>query len=137
MARAYLDSCILIYLLQGPPGLAAAIQDVLRPEAGEAVSLCISDLVRLECWVGPLKLGDKDLLHQFDDLFRSRDLESLPLHAEVFDLAAELRAHHGTKTPDAIHLTAAILGECEEFWTNDLRLQAPAAQGKIRLRVIP
>jgi predicted nucleic acid-binding protein len=134
MARAYLDSCILIYLLQGPRELAATIQGALRPEEEEAVSACTSDLVRLECRVGPLRQKDDDLLHQFDDLFQSGTLESLPLHAEVFDLATELRARYGTKTPDAIHLAAAILGECHEFWTNDSRLKA-ATRDRIALRV--
>ena len=134
MARAYLDSCILIYLLQGPKELAAAIQSALRPEKAEAVSTYTSDLVRLECRVGPLKQKDDDLLRQFDDLFGSGTLESLPLQTEVFDLATELRARYGTKTPDAIHLAAALLGECDEFWTNDSRLKA-ATRDRIALRV--
>jgi hypothetical protein len=35
-----------------------------------------------------------------------------------------------------IPLAAAILGGCDEFWSNDLRLTA-AAEGRIALRVLP
>lgn len=55
----------------------------------------------------------------------------VPLNKAVFDLATELRAQHGLKTPDALHLAAAISAGCDEFWTNDLRL-TQAAQGRIR-----
>jgi predicted nucleic acid-binding protein len=33
-----------------------------------------------------------------------------------------IRAHYGFKTPDAIHLAAAVVAGCEVFLTNDHRL---------------
>jgi predicted nucleic acid-binding protein len=45
----------------------------------------------------------------------------------TFDLATELRARHGLKVPDALHLAAAIEGGCDEFWTNDTRLDKAAS----------
>jgi len=53
------------------------------------------------------------------------------LDAQVFDLATELRARQGLKTPDALHLAAALHTGCDEFWTNDERL-VRAASGRIR-----
>ncbi len=58
----------------------------------------------------------------------------LPMTSAVFDLAAELRAHHGLKTPDALHLATAVVGGCEEIWTNDRRLAKATEE---RLRVVP
>ena len=46
----------------------------------------------------------------------------VPLDARAFDLATELRAQYRLKTPDALHLAAAISSECDEFWSNDDRL---------------
>ena len=135
MARVYLDSCVVIYLIQGPEGLSRTILKALRsPEGGPPISL-ISDLTRLECRVLPLRQGNHELLQQFDDFFASADLTKLPITTETFDLATELRAVHGVKTSDALHLAAAILGECQEFWTNDLRLTA-SAQNRIKVRAI-
>jgi predicted nucleic acid-binding protein len=68
-----------------------------------------SDLTRLECRVWPIREGDDELLRQFDDFFASEDLTRIPITAETFDLATDLRGLHGTKTPDALHLAAAIL----------------------------
>ena len=36
------------------------------------------------------------------------------------------RVQHGLKTPDALHLAAALHHGCTEFWTNDDRLRAAA-----------
>jgi predicted nucleic acid-binding protein len=135
MARVYLDSCIVIYLIQGHESLRREILSALRP-AQEPLTACVSDLTRLECRVGPMREDDGDLLRQFDDFFASRDLENLPIDVSVFDLATSLRASHGTKTPDALHLATAVIGGCAEFWTNDGRLRA-AAEGRIGLRVLP
>jgi predicted nucleic acid-binding protein len=134
MARVYLDACIIIYLIQGPQELSAAILQALRPREGELSTVFVSDLTRLECRVRPIREGDDELLRQFDDFFASEDLTRISITTETFDLATELRGLHGAKTPDALHLAAAILGGCEEFWTNDHRL-SKAARNRIELKV--
>src|SRR5262245_44142924 len=81
--------------------------------------LAISDLTRLECQVGPLLSGNTVLLSQFTTFFQSPDVRVLPLTAAVCDRAAALRAKSRFKTPDAIHLAAAIEHGCGRFLTND------------------
>lgn len=135
MARVYLDSCVVIYLIQGPESLSRAVRGALQPDDDDSPVLCISDLARLECRVWPIRLDDEELLAQFDGFFSSQDVERLAIQTDTFDLATELRARHGTKTPDALHLATAILGRCDEFWTNDHRLTT-ATTGRIALRVI-
>ena len=46
----------------------------------------------------------------------------MALTREVIDRATELRARHGVRTPDALHLAAAVASGCDVFLTNDLRL---------------
>ena len=51
------------------------------------------------------------------------------MESEVLREGAQLRADFSSlKTPDAIHLAAALHYQCDEFWTNDNRLNpvAPA-----------
>jgi predicted nucleic acid-binding protein len=134
MARAYLDSCVVIYLIQGPEDLSQRVRGALQPAEAAVPATCVSELTRLECRVWPIREADEPLLGKFDEFFASQDVERIALETEVFDLATELRAHHGTKTPDALHLAAAILGGCQEFWTNDHRLSAAAA-GKVELKI--
>jgi predicted nucleic acid-binding protein len=136
-ARIYLDSCILIYALEGEPKLRRAVHSKIELAVAEAeADFCVSDLTRLECRVGPLRQGDDDLLALYDALFASSAVEQLTIAPATFELATELRADHGLKTPDAIHLAAAIMGGCGAFWTNDHQLMT-AAKDRIELEVVP
>ncbi len=136
MPRVFLDSCIVIYLIQAPDPVRDAIRQALRPPGETAPQACVSALTRLECRVWPWREGATDLLAQFDDFFASRDLRRARLSAAVFDLATELRATHGVKTPDAIHLAAAMSWGCDEFWTNDHRIPK-AIEARVKIRILP
>lgn len=128
MHKLYWDSCVLIYRLQQiepwKEKIAHALTRVPNPQ------LVVSELVRLECRVKPLRDGDTAMLSKFDHFFAATAAERVPLSRSVFELATDLRAKHGVKTPDALHLAAAIRSECSAFWTNDHRLNN-AAQGRI------
>ncbi len=129
--RIYLDSCILIYRLDGPAEFADPIVAAIRAVGGAA--FCVSNLVRLECLVGPIRQNDADKRTAFEAHFRK--MTRLKLTRSVFDLAAELRAYYRLKTPDAIHAATAITHGCDEFWTNDRRLAA--IEERIKTRVLP
>jgi uncharacterized protein len=62
------------------------------------------------------------LLKDFDDFFEGAVKVIVGLSREVVDLATRIRAQYGFKTPDALHLAAAILSDCDVFLTNDYRL---------------
>lgn len=77
---------------------------------------------------------DIRLLDEFDRFFSIPVISKVPMDTNVFDLATDLCAIHGLKTPDALHLAAAIHAGCDESWTNDDRL-AKVAAGRIRVVV--
>lgn len=129
--KVYLDSCIVIYLVEGNPTNRSAVDVALQTH--KPTSTVISNLVHLECKVGPLQKGDQTTLKRYENFFASAAIA--PLTTAVYDLAAELRAQLQIKTPDAIHAAAAILHGCDEFWTNDHRLAA--LEPRISLRTIP
>ena len=52
----------------------------------------------------------------------------IDLNRLVFELATRLRAESQLKTPDALHLAAAIFAGCREFWTNDKQLVKAAGK---------
>jgi predicted nucleic acid-binding protein len=61
------------------------------------------------------------LVKKFDNWFKQ--IETLEYSREIFNLAAPLRADFPSlKTPDALHLATATFHNCDEFWTNDDRL---------------
>lgn len=62
------------------------------------------------------------MLAVFDQFFARPGVQPLPLTTRVFDRATQMRADLGFKTPDAVHLAAAIEGNCDLFLTNDAAL---------------
>jgi predicted nucleic acid-binding protein len=98
---------------------------------GERDSACASPLVRMECLVKPLRLQDHALRAAYEAELGG--LQMLTMIADVFDLAAELRARHPMKTPDALHAACAIRHGCDELWTNDQRFSSLGARIRVRL----
>jgi predicted nucleic acid-binding protein len=73
----------------------------------------------------PLRGQNKLLIAKFENWYRT--VEVLPMESEVFRNADQLRADFiSLKTPDALHLATAIQHRCDEFWTNDNRLNSVA-----------
>lgn len=132
MRRVYPDTNVLIYLVEDKPLLADRLRLMLHPRQGDTPVLVFSELTRMECRVLPLRNGNSVALKAFDDLFSNTLYEFAPLDRNTFDAATALRAEHSLKTPDALHLAAALQARCTEFWTNDQRL-AQAAKGRLRI----
>ena len=122
MRRAYVDTCLLIYWVEDSSPLAQAAKAWVARQ--HDARLCVSPLVRLEVLVKPTRAGDAALVQVYEKVLI--DQEWLAIGDEVFAHALALRAHHGLKTPDALHLATALHHGCTEFWTNDDRLKAAA-----------
>lgn len=60
----------------------------------------------------------------------------LDLGEEQFMHAAQLRARHGLRTPDALHLAVAQLADCDQLWTNDNHRAAAAAARGLAVNVV-
>ena len=127
MGLIYLDSCLVIYLIERHPTLGEVVAAAMA-DAGE-VRFGISPLVKCECLVGVLKRGDAVLERSYTDLFGR--LATLDMPEPVYLQAAALRAQFGLRTPDALHLACAQHHSCNALWTNDDRL-AQASGGLAR-----
>lgn len=62
------------------------------------------------------------MLADFDSFFADTVAVVVALTREVVDRATELRAAYNVKTPNALHLAAALVSRCETFLPNDNRL---------------
>jgi predicted nucleic acid-binding protein len=91
-------------------------------------SIYSNELVRLEARLLAIRENNFPIVQEYNDFFSA--CEFIPLNRDVFECATALRAEKQLKTPDALHLASAMVAECDEFWTNDLRL-AKYAAGKI------
>lgn len=133
MRCIYWDSCIVIYRIQAVVPWSSNIAKNLEPI--ETARLFFTNLTRLECRVMPIRESDSGLLALYDRFFARPDVTKIPLTNAVYDLATDLRARQRIKTPDALHLAAAITAGCDEFWTNDRDLEK-AAEGRLRVVAI-
>jgi predicted nucleic acid-binding protein len=120
--RIYCDSGVLIYYLEGAPTFRtrATIRLAALGMAGDIIA--VSDLVRLECRMLPIRLGDAVRLAEYDSLFAQANVALVPITTAVFDRATAIRAAHNFKTVDSLHLAAAVEAGCDGFLTNDTRL---------------
>jgi uncharacterized protein len=126
MAATYLDSCMVIGLIEGDTGQRKALKNYLAYQA-----VFSSELVRLEARILAIRQKKEAHLQLYDVFFAA--CEFVDLNRVVFDMAAEFRAESNLKTPDAVHLAAAIHAGCDEFCTNDKQLIKVATQ---RIKVI-
>jgi uncharacterized protein len=116
--RYYLDTAPIIYAVETSPLFASRVDDILnRP----GLVLITTEMARLECRVKPMRDGNLTLLQDFDDYFSNTIAEIVPLTRDVVDRATEIRAQYNFKTPDALHLAAALSAHCDVFLTNDYR----------------
>jgi uncharacterized protein len=119
LTKIYLDSCIVIYFVEKHALFSAGVTIALNVLTSSQIYY--SPLVRMECLIKPLHSRDLPTQKLYEKFWLPQQLLSLP--AEIFDLAAQLRADHKSlKTPDAIHLATALYYGCDELWTNDDRL---------------
>lgn len=119
---AFLDASALIYLVEGVEPFAArtrrALSDLVQREPPASVAL--SRLTWLECRVRPLREAETGVLADFDAFFRRPDIVWVELSAQVVELATEIRAHSGLKTPDALQAACCLqLGADHLFVTGD------------------
>ena len=118
----FLDSNPVIYFIEQPPtwGLCATARVAAARAAGDR--LAVSDLVRMECLVGPLKSGDAAVLAAYAAFFALPDVHVFPITPAVCDRGARIRATHGFKPLDSLHLAAAVEHGCGLFLTADAQL---------------
>jgi predicted nucleic acid-binding protein len=127
-----MDCCVAIYLIEGELGHRSKIDKVID---ALDVEIFASDLVRMETFVGPLRKQDAALLQAYQNLFQR--LPCIGFEPATFDHAAQIRATYNLRTPDALHVAAAMAAECDEFWTNDRNLAAKDLPIRIRLFPAP
>lgn len=116
----YLDASVVIYLVEEHPVFAPLLES--RIAAAPSSIFVVSDLTEMECLVIPFRNTNRRLIDKFTDWFKQT--KAVSLNKKIFHDAAQLRADFPSlKTPDALHLATAVHHGCDEFWTNDNRLE--------------
>ena len=87
------------------------------------VALVSSHLALMECLVLPLRQGQTGQALDFDDFFATQVAVLISFSEAVFRQAADIRAKHNFRTPDALHFACALASACDQFLTNDAGLK--------------
>lgn len=129
MRRIFWDTMIHAYWLENHPKYGNRIKQIHDSMLQRGDTLCSSAFVLGEVLVGPLKtqaLAAADLIQQF---FESEQVMLLPFQPKAARTFAELRANHGLKSLDALHLAVAASAGVDLFLTYDRRLNKLVVPG--------
>jgi predicted nucleic acid-binding protein len=115
--RIYLDTAIIIYLIERPPAFFPSVVNWLSANPGDLVS---SELVRMESLVVPVRNSDVALIQDFESFFRLQVADLGQPDRAVLDRTMQIRANYPKlKIPDAIYLASAVELGCDLVLTND------------------
>jgi predicted nucleic acid-binding protein len=115
----YLDAVVVIYSVERVPEYWPKLRPIWEMSAHREIVMCSSELSLHEALVGPMRQRNAGLAAKFNEVMTASDIRPLVISREVLQLAAQLRAEQGLKTPDAIHAATALLAGCDRFLTND------------------
>lgn len=120
-----LDTAVFIYFIEANPTYLPLIKPIfLEVDQGD-LRAATSALTLLEVLVVPYRDGNLALAERYEQLLsRGKGLQMVPLDDAQLRAAAQLRAVHGVRTPDAIQLAAALSARCTAFVTNDRSIRA-------------
>jgi predicted nucleic acid-binding protein len=117
------DTMLFVYHFEGNERFGEAAGRLLQAAEDGRCRLVASVLALLETLVVPKRLGRDDLCRRYRELFQSfPNLTLAPIDAETAETAADLRARHGLRTPDALHLATAVRAGAAAFVSADSRL---------------
>ncbi|MGH9361499.1 MAG: type II toxin-antitoxin system VapC family toxin [Thermoanaerobaculia bacterium] len=117
-----LDSAIFIYFIERHATYRPLVRPVFEAIDEARLPGVTSALTLLETLVKPLRSGNAEMAERYEELLTtSRGLALVPIDLPLLRLAAELRAEHRLRTPDALQLAAAVAAGCTAFLTNDRR----------------
>ena len=118
-----LDSAPLIYFIEQNPTYLEMMRIFFRALNQGEFRVVTSVVTLPEVLVYPLRQGNTTLAQQYRDiLFNAEGLTTIQISPDIAEVAAQLRAVHNLRTPDAIQMATAIREGASFFLTNDARL---------------
>lgn len=131
----FLDTAPLIYFMEGQSPYQSILARLFDFNDKRGFAFVTSAVTLLEVLVKPLRDGKKLLADQYRTILTTAPgIEIFEITTAIAEQAAQLRATHNLKTPDAIQLATAIEFGADYFLTNDNRLKAIS---EIKVVILP
>lgn len=118
-----LDTVAFIYYIEDHPTFAGVLDSLFHAADAGRRAVVTSALTLLEVLVIPYRAGNVGLAARYEALLtRSRGVHLVEIDRDQLRGAAQLRALHRVRTPDALQLAAALSRRCTSFVTNDRQI---------------
>lgn len=117
-----LDTAPLIYFIEENPTYIETVRLFFEAMDKGNFLVVTSTVTLLEVLVHPLRSNNTELAAEYRDILLNSKLTILEVSSAIAEQAAQLRAAHNIRTPDAIQISAAIEAGATHFLTNDIRL---------------
>ena len=120
-----LDTSPFIYLFEKHAVFYPIVAPIFARLDGDADFRAVTSTITLvEVCTLPLKQNKPQLVQTYSNaLLNSPRVSTLPVDAAIAQRAAELRAKHNLRTPDAIQIATALVARAGVFITNDVSLK--------------
>ncbi len=116
----YLDSNILIYLIEGNKNVAGSVISAFNEIDEFGINLVTSEITLTECFHGPFRDDNEQLAEEYGRLFSQENfIQQIPANRDILIEAARIAGLTKLKTVDAVHFATAEHFGCDGFLTND------------------
>ena len=123
--RVYLDTNIIIYVVEGYELHAEALKAVLAELDAGGIVAVTSELTVAEVLVKPPRDHNAAASAAYRKFLQpSTALQTLPVSRQILEEAAGIRAANSVSLADAIHVASCVNTACDSFLTNDESLRA-------------
>jgi predicted nucleic acid-binding protein len=119
-SRVYFDVNPIIYFIEENTLFIEAVEPLFEMIGNGSILAFTSEFSLTEILVLPIRESLHEVVHAHKELLLDPELFTLtPMNREIFLKAAELAGKLRIRTPDALHLAAALEARCSFFITND------------------
>ena len=124
--RVYLDSNILIHLIEGSEAFKAVLWPLVEAIDEGGIVVVTSDIAYAEVMVKPFANNQDTYIHAHGALMSGAGpLQIAPVTRAVLKRSGQLRAQLGGKLADSIHVATAVEEGCSHFVSEDAGIRAP------------
>jgi len=123
--RLFLDSCVLIYFLEGHAEFGPAAKKLLAKVEKGDLKASITTLTLTELLTGPYRANNDLLALEYHALlFHFPNLDLVDINVDIAVEAARIRGIYNYSTPDSLLLSAALQVKAAAFVTTDRKLSS-------------
>lgn len=122
--RIFIDTAPIIYFLENSSLYMKSMEKFFTKCVKEQKQIVISVLTIEEYLVSPYSKGEMEYVENFKKFIEYMNVEVIDIDAEIAERGAKIRGQYKNfKAMDALQIAAAVVKNCDVFFTNDKQLR--------------